>query len=630
MAKRTEAVLKLVSNDNGKVIISTAGTKAAPGSKISYYHIIWDDGYEENKSGKPPSTLTHEYEKSGSYDIHLTVGDNRGRSDTESMGMIVSTTATPPVPPITGTLDLSSTFNSISVKRDFVGSQTVGLEYKNSSSLTWLSADTPIYDSRVTINGNSNPYIFQYRGSIVGLTPGTSYDVRMTIGSSVYQSSISTLASSVTNGGTTRTVTPANIAAALAIAVPGDIIDMTDGTYSAFSFGTSGTENAWISFIGRNRDACFIDAGDPADLTINANYIQLKNIRFKKPLLNAGSGTACIKIGVNSHHIWMDNVYCEDIQLPTTVNNYGNTSISPGSGCHHIYLLNSILLCPSLASKSDGDFNTGGFGFNTGVQGAEGTFIISGNIFTGKFQDAIGSDENFGGNQWNNSDIFNNEITGFVDEGIQCEGDVTNLRIYGNKVTDTNGNDCIGQGAGYIGPTYILRNLLIKTGGIASQVFKFGGNQFARVYHNTVDNQVSTADVITGAANTEVGILALNNIFRCTNADMLFRIGAGGVGSEANRFNYNLYYRQINTNIINTWNNNAALNYDDVASFFAAQGQEENGISGSDPNLQGALRTILNTSPAYRVGVVIPNINDVNSAWPFQGVAPDMGYFIVN
>jgi PKD repeat protein len=107
MAKRTEAQLKVISNINRNVIISTIGTKAAPGSKIISYALVWGDGSSNVGVGKPPERFDHSYEKNGSYDIHLTVSDNKGRSDTESMGMIVHKgTEVPPIPPVDPTVDL--------------------------------------------------------------------------------------------------------------------------------------------------------------------------------------------------------------------------------------------------------------------------------------------------------------------------------------------------------------------------------------------------------------------------------------------------------------------------------------------------------------------------------------------
>lgn len=626
--KSPSARLTITAISEGSLTVSTSGTMGSQGARIASWILKWGDGSQQSGSGTPPETLSRVFRAEGEYRLLLLVQDSRGgTAEAVVAGKIIFSNSLSQG--ISGDLALNATFDCMSVARSLVSGAAATLQYKPSSSSTWLDADTPIYDSRATVGGSTNPYQNQYRASIVGLTAGTSYDVRMTIGGAVYQSSVSTLASSVTNGGTTRTVTPVNIAAALAVAVPGDIIDMTDGTYSAFTMSTSGTATAWISFVGRNRDACFIAAGDPADLTISANYIQLKNIRFKKPTFSAANGVACVGISANAHHVWMDNIYCDDIPLPTNGTNAFNTCISVGSGCHNIYLLNSTLLCPSLAGKSDGDISVGGFGFNTSTQGSSGTFIVKGNTITGKFQDAIGSAESVLGNQWINSDIANNTITDFSDDAIQVEGDAINCRVWGNVVTDTHGNSCFAQSEGFVGPTYAFRNLFIHTVAGGSYICKTQGDQFLRFYHNTIDNQGTSIDTLaSGGINGDVGIDCRNNIFYSSASNIIYQWGPGGSGSEVNRFDYNLLYRADAGNIVRSWNGNGAVNYTTVAAFFAAQGQEQHGISGSNPNLQGASRTILNTSPAYRVGVTIPNFNDANSAWPASlAGSPCMGYF---
>lgn len=99
MAKRTEAHLSPISNNNGNVRVSTAGTKAAPGSKLISYSINWGDGTPNNNGIKPPIELIHTYAKSGNYTIILNVKDSKNRIAEDTMGMIVSINSGVPVPP---------------------------------------------------------------------------------------------------------------------------------------------------------------------------------------------------------------------------------------------------------------------------------------------------------------------------------------------------------------------------------------------------------------------------------------------------------------------------------------------------------------------------------------------------
>jgi hypothetical protein len=113
----------------------------------------------------------------------------------------------------TSTLSLVPTFQSISVYSNFTGddnaNNTTLLEYKPHSTSQWITAHTLTVDRRdqltnIQLTGDdsaktiTNPFRDQWRGSIVGLSPNTQYDVRVTYSDADGVSGSNPLTSSVT------------------------------------------------------------------------------------------------------------------------------------------------------------------------------------------------------------------------------------------------------------------------------------------------------------------------------------------------------------------------------------------------------------------------------------------------
>lgn len=98
--KYPKANLSIVSNKDGLLVLSTYGTKSAPGSKLRSWIIEWGDNNVQQGSGNPPSELQHEYEISGKYDISFIVQDHNSYSD--GFGMSPFILKNPPQPPPSG------------------------------------------------------------------------------------------------------------------------------------------------------------------------------------------------------------------------------------------------------------------------------------------------------------------------------------------------------------------------------------------------------------------------------------------------------------------------------------------------------------------------------------------------
>src|SRR2546430_5044551 len=83
-----------------------------------------------------------------------------------------------------GGVSVSATFEAISVRAKFSGDSnanaTATIKFRTSQEVAWHDAYPPFIDRRATIGGVANPYSFEARGSIVGLTSNTVYQVQVT------------------------------------------------------------------------------------------------------------------------------------------------------------------------------------------------------------------------------------------------------------------------------------------------------------------------------------------------------------------------------------------------------------------------------------------------------------------
>lgn len=533
-----------------------------------------------------------------------------------------------------GTVTLSSTFDSISVQAvvlsDTDNDATGTFEFRTTGSGTWNPAYTPDYDNRATLfGGTTNPNVDQMRGSIVGLTAGTSYDVRITVtdpdlGAGQTIASVSTLSLSPPFGGTTRYVddvgsngdgssgSPFNtLTACQTAASAGDTCFIRNGTYPAFTFTKSGTSSAWLKWEGESQAGVIIQGGAVTrSVLISADFLYIKNITTQLAQRDT------IEVSATTDHVFLDTVRVSDV---SSTKSYGDAAVKLIGGASDIYILNSTILCPSCTyavPRSEGPIS--------GIESNGGTtnIVVKGTTIDGRFRDGIAqTPENFGGGFLGNSDFANNVFLNVGDDNIQLEGNSNNVRAWGNRITG--GTSCLATQESYIGPVYFFRNLcVLADSGTGPTGWKGHNGATTFFFHNTFEVTVSGSDLV--AAGTAFGVnVGRNNI--------LFSNGAANpiYGTSAT-FNYDVLHRTTNTVLVSDSFGSAGFweNVGPGSDLYVTTGQELNGVEGN-PNLQGTLKTILNTSNAYNNGVTLPNFNDAASAWPAVNGAPDRGYYEV-
>lgn len=250
--------------------------------------------------------------------------------------------------------------------------------------------------------------------------------------------------------------------------------------------------------------------------------------------------------------------------------------------------------------------------------------------FEHMFNDAMGEFHNFGytGFPGRDSDVYGNRVSHCWDDGLEIEGANMNVRVWANVIDWT--FDGIGGAATALGPCYIFRNVylhsrrgpgdsetalrgqyFLKLGSDPKRALTARGRMY--VFHNTVlqprDTNGKPAGAerglyLTSKEKHQTNIVSRNNLLwlRDEKGAAVF----DGQKSPENDFDHDL------------------LN----GSVSAAPGSEAHGIVAT-PVLGAPLdvrrawsMTLQPGSPGHDAGVPLPNFNE-----GFAGAAPDIGAF---
>ncbi len=591
---------------------------------------------------------------------------------------------------VVGTLTTASTYESISVYANFTDdsdNSTAILEYKKSSDSSWIRGMDMTVDRRSTVTSQgtsyANTYENQFRASVLGLDSNTSYDIRVTfsdpdgvIGGSGSDSNQATTTVTTRNetiptgSGVTyyvatdgsdsadglSTSTPfLTIQKAANVANPGDVILVRGGTYTSASAPVinlirSGLSTAYIDFQNYPDETVIIDASlSPATcgtgtasalicgIRTNASYIRFKGFEII-------GGNLAIKMDSPSTNVIVDgnNIHGQvnnpAVSIYSTSIMMGNNAGSTANLVENIVVQNNTIVSPTTLD-ADADETSGLISFwntagghiirnNTvsynydGVMGRHGGDCVSGGtnayIFSGPHKD---------------TDIYNNTCIDATDDGIEIDGGAINVRVWGNKISGA--NQGISIAPNIVGPAYIFRNTIanlkvhwttacdgIKSGETGA------GETF--IYHNvfyagTIDPDCATGSstyASNGSDGPSENVYMKNNIM--WGAYRIFNVGKAG---EDVTSDYNVLFR-TNTSF-GTFSKTKNVFYTTFDLYKSGTLQDLNSINDQpafiNPITDFQLANI--SSPGINAGTVLTGFNDLNSAWAFQGNAPDMGAY---
>lgn len=480
------------------------------------------------------------------------------------------------------------------------------VEYKVSTDAIWSDGMDLWWD----------PDDSEYRGSIVGLDPGTTYDIRLTLNDTLDTDSIqsTTLSETFSVGATTY-------------------LPLTSSSrYNVTTSGSAGSYRLY-TFDPANGSATIDTARSANDgghgMYIDANYVIIRTITIKNSL---GSG---IYIANGRHDIVIE--YCDiygfgDGLSNTTPTWDGGIATTWNSGIYNVTIQRNKIHDPGVDVNSWCEPSAGTHPDNEGpyaisMQEADSRWIIrynsiysTGNFFADGITNAETADTN------HNQEIYGNYISACWDDAIQMEGHCENIRIWANYI-DT-WHHTIAMATFWDGPGYVWRNIC-KNEWVASWCdYSRGGflktsqvspdnNGKKYVFHNTMlwDTNLSEPYLLgsggTGGAGIGSGtngmyrIESKNNILQVRDVAGIHSI-LGPCGAECTS-NNDLYNGDVDITMTNGIDGTPT--YDPAPTFSLSGTYTGSGVF-----------TLSSASDGKDDGVVINNFTD-----GYEGAAPDMG-----
>ncbi len=579
--------------------------------------------------GSASLTTIVNFPATGTYSFRLTASDSQLSSSSD---VTVTVLAAPALSLTThstrpGSVALLSTFNAISVKASYSdddnSNNSALVQFRKAGSTTWLNAYTPFIDRRQTLGGIMNNYANQARVSIVGLTPNTLYEVQVLwsdpdgVGTQPSSSSISTWTPTPPTGGSTITVVDdQTLANALNSVSPGQTIHLMPGTYSSFSITRSGSVNAWIKIEGDVAGGTVVRGrGVSQNVLIGASYVIVQHLT----LSDSDQSGFVIRRGISN--VFVQDNTVQNVSVTCALDpdgHYPDGGVSVGDNVSNVFVLRNRINSTTLSSSSctsDPVWASPGAGVSWGNAT---TLVVQENVVTGGFRDAVTADTSQIIAE--NVDVVGNTVSGYKDDGVESKGTNINVRMWNNRVLADEADTCYASNTNtstnVYGPIYIFRNVCRVTSANpnGTTIFKMGGAP-TYAFHNSTDASLAVYhwDGFVGASNV---LVAMNNVTKLSGSGVIY-------GKDGSVLDYNLWQITSGASLAYNWD---GANYDTVSIFQSRVGQELHGKQADARFVDTSLH-IDATSPAFDAGVILPNFNDANSAWPYSGSAPDMGAY---
>src|SRR5574340_732472 len=375
--------------------------------------------------------------------------------------------------------------------------------YRTAGAGEWRSGYPLVYDQREK----------QYRGSLVGLTPDTLYDVSIECGGAPVEFQARTLSE--------------QFPIAETVHLKGGTTDQT------LLIREGGSEKGYRLFTPAPGTKFVSDVFNLSDynVVVEAPYVIMRGLELK----NAGIHGVLVRAGVQ--HVVVEDCHITGWGRVGGARVWGvtggaDTAIYTERDAGHLIAQRNLIEYPR------GGSNDWESGHPSGPQGISMIDSRGGNIIRYNtirstddhgFNDGIGGGANysFKGSPNRDSDIYGNIISNCWDDAIESEGANMNVRIWGNYIHHTFTD--VATAATAMGPLYIFRNVfgssrlthrdpsggtMIKTGmnyiTIDNEKVSTGlGYRF--IFHNTALQPGGALDVFSG--HELHNAVSRNNIF---------------------------------------------------------------------------------------------------------------------
>jgi hypothetical protein len=271
------------------------------------------------------------------------------------------------------------------------------------------------------------------------------------------------------------------------------------------------------------------------------------------------------------------------------------------------------------AVKGGASLETGGVRFYSPTSGRGN--VIRRNTFH-DFFDGFGACPDDTEGVTNETDVYENLVYNAGDDGMETDGECSNLRIWCNVFHDVLMG--ISLAPVYTGPVYAIRNLVYRTG-VGNNIysgspFKFNSGYDTSgamyLFHNTTDAALPDNNglYIKSPGSWKL-IYARNNVWAGTDYGM-----ENYNTSQPIDLDYDDLWNANNGDLVR-WDN---VRYASLAAFSSATGQEVHGFE-LEPGFSNPASGDYTLDPASDLidqGLFIPGIND-----GFVGAEPDVGAF---
>lgn len=476
--------------------------------------------------------------------------------------------------------------------------------YRPTGEQTWREALPLWFDARIG----------EYRGSIVQLQSGKTYEIRL----------------SLPDNGPSAELKAATWSETFPIARTVQVDDMSGKTLTV---DQSGTAAGYVLYTHRAGAATgTIDAADKVDqcVEVKASYVILRGLTLRAAKIHG------IVLGPGAHDVVIERC---DISGWGRVDkdgwgvDYDSAIYSKFKPLTRVIVQRNRMHHPRSNANSWQEFREGGERYHPkGPQGiclfeSAGNHVFRYNEFTtddNHFCNDIfggGSNRSLRGFPGADSDVYGNRIEGCWDDGLEMEGGGCNVRVWGNYIDRTMVKIAIAGLS--VGPIYVFRNVagssrFGRTSWRGEPFLKMGGAPLtgggqAYIFHNTIlqppgppeaRGTIGCEEGLSQSGGPELrSVVSRNNVLHV-------RSGAGHSIRDASR----------------RPTPECDYDYDLISGKVSSAGKKEpHGVVGVP--VYAANRTagdfsLAPGSPGFDAGVRIPNFND-----DFRGEAPDMGAF---
>lgn len=490
------------------------------------------------------------------------------------------------------------------------------LRYRENSESQWREGLDLVYDAR---DG-------EYRGSVIGLSPNTSYQVELSVSSS----------RSVLDFKTRNDQFPVGRVTHLPAGESDSPVVITE----------SGTPDAYhlVTVPSGAKSVLNMENVNDYGIEIDADYVIIKGIEIRNAAIHG------IIIRKSRHDIVIEQCHITfwgRIGGPKT---YGNLEGSSDSGIYGEEGSGNLTIQRNLIDDPRGASNDWETGHPDGPQGVTiiessgGNVIRYNEIISSEdhgFNDGIGGSRNFSftGNMNRDSDIYGNIIRNVWDDAIESEGGNMNVRIWGNYMHLF--FNAIATASTSKGPLYIFRNVagesrtghrnnaggaLIKTG----ERNEFGGGR-RYVLHNTVVQPNGVYNAFS--SNVNPNCVSRNNIY-----DLPGRLATDSEKDPPGDYDYDYFSgyhlgasarEEHSVKFSSTPAGSRLLTPSYDLEFYPSPSVNsirwgKHPYEFGDINLTITDPVVWIPNPLIDSGALLPGFND-----DFQGTAPDLGAFEV-